>query len=378
LIEGVLSKNLQTIVIFIDLSKAFDSIHRGKMMNILKAYGIPVKLVQVIEKLYQNTSAKVLTPDGETELFSITAGVLQGDTLAPYLFILVLDYIMRQTLGDRETELGFELESRKSSRYPPVVINDLDFADDIALLAEKILQAQEVLLRLENESAKVGLHLNAKKTKFMAYNLAAPITIKTRSGDLVEEVKNFKYLGSNMESSEKDLEVRKALAWSSCHKLRKVWNSQLSRKIKLKLFIATVESILLYGSETWTLTKSSIKSLNGCYTRMLRMCLNVSWMQKLSNEQLYQDLPPISEKIKARRLKLAAHCVRHTDIIASKLVLWEPTKGRKSRGRPKVNYIDNLRADTNLHDVREIQSLMKDREEWRRLSSLARAGARPK
>ncbi|KAI8494389.1 hypothetical protein Bbelb_276150 [Branchiostoma belcheri] len=60
------------------------------------------------------------------------AGVLQGDTLAPYPFVIVLDFIMRQTLGERETDFGFELESRKSSRHPAVVVNDLDFADDIA------------------------------------------------------------------------------------------------------------------------------------------------------------------------------------------------------------------------------------------------------
>lgn len=236
----------------------------------------------------------------------------------------------------------------------------MDFADDIALLAEKIKQAQEMLFRLENESAKVGLHLNAKKTKLMAYNQVAPIVIRTRSGDLVEEVKNFKYLGSNMESSEKDFQVRKALAWSSCHKLRKIWKTGLSRKIILKLFIATVESILLYGSETWTLTKSIMRRLNGCYTRMLQLCLNISWEQKLTNEQLYQDLPLVTEKIRTRRMKLAAHCIRHPDTIASKLVLWEPTKGKRSRGRPKLNFIDNLRTDTNLTEVKEIKSLMEE------------------
>ena len=77
-------------------------------------------------------------------------------------------------------------------------------------------------------------------------------------------------------------------------------------------------------------------------------------------------------------MKLAAHCVRHTDIVASKLVLWEPTKGQRSRGRPRISYIDNLKSDAGLTDVRELRSLMTDREDWRVLSGLVRAGARPK
>ena len=67
------------------------------MMTILKAYDIPTRLLAAIYTLYKNTMARVLTPDGETNLFEIRAGVLQGDTLAPYHLVIVLDYVMRQT-----------------------------------------------------------------------------------------------------------------------------------------------------------------------------------------------------------------------------------------------------------------------------------------
>ena len=376
IIEGVKNNNLKSIIVFVDFRKAFDSIHRGKMMQILKAYGVPETLVGVISKLYENTRARVVTPDGDTELFDIIAGVLQGDTLAPYLFAIVLDYVMRQAISGREEELGFELERRRSRRHPPVVVTDLDFADDIALLCEEIRQAQELLNRVEVEAAKVGLHVNAKKTEAMPYNHETPVVIKTRSGNTIKEVDNFKYLGAWSKSSEKDFTVRKALAWSACHDLRKIWNSALSRKVKVHLFCATVEYVLTYGSETWTLTKALQKQLDGCYTRMLRMALNISWKQKLTNEQLYQELPPISCKVRSRRMRLAGHCHRHTDEIASRLVFWEPTRGRPSRGRPAINYIDNLKADTNLNDVTEIKALMEDRVLWRKLSELARAEAR--
>ena len=146
LIEGVKANNMKSMILFLDFKKAFDSVHRGKMMKILKAYGIPPNLMSAIIKSYENTKAKVITPNGETALFEIVAGVLQGDTLAPYIFAIVLDFVMRKAIGDREEELGFQLQRRRSRRVHPVVITDLDFADDIALLSQQIEQAQELLL----------------------------------------------------------------------------------------------------------------------------------------------------------------------------------------------------------------------------------------
>ena len=143
IIEGVKSNNLPAIITFIDFTKAFDTIHRGKMVKILRAYGIPEELVQAIDDMYQGTKAKVLSPDGETEPFYISSRVLHGDKLAPYLFIIVLDYALRKALQGGEEELGFCLKKRQSRRVSPEMITDLDFAGDIALLSEQIQQRPE-------------------------------------------------------------------------------------------------------------------------------------------------------------------------------------------------------------------------------------------
>ena len=139
----------------------------------------------------------------------------------------------------------------------------------------------------------------------------------------------------------------------------------LSKRIKIRLFIATVESVLLYGAETWTITKSMKKQLDGCYTRMLRMALNVSWKQHITNIQLYGELPPVSTKVQQRRMRLAGHCVRHEDEVANKLVLWQPTDGHANRGRQKITYVDNLQQDTGLGNIREMQTVMMDRGCWK-------------
>ena len=181
-----------------------------------------------------------------------------------------------------------------------------------------------------------------------------------------------------MKSTEADIKVRKALAWSACHKLSKVWTSSLKRRIKVRLFIATVESVLLYNSSTWTLTKQMEKSLDGVYTRMLRMALNISWKQHITNEDLYGDLPKISAKIAMHRLKLAGHCVRHPEEIASQLVLWQPVRGNPGRGRKPTDFIDVIKRDTELDNVEDIRRIMMDRTRWKELVKLARSGGRPR
>ena len=165
IIEGIRSNNLPAVLTFIDFKKAFDTIHRGKMLSILKAYGIPDQLINAIANTYKNTKAKVITPDGETEVFEILAGVLQGDTLAPYLFVIVLDYSLREAISGKEEELGFQLTKRQSRRKGPDIVTDLDFADDIALLSEEICQAQTFLSRVESSAGKIGLNMNASKNK---------------------------------------------------------------------------------------------------------------------------------------------------------------------------------------------------------------------
>ena len=77
--------------------------------------------------------------------FSILAGVLHGDTLAPYLFAVILDYAMRKAIGGKEGELGFTLHRRRSRRHEPVILTDTDFADDIATISKETEQAQNML-----------------------------------------------------------------------------------------------------------------------------------------------------------------------------------------------------------------------------------------
>lgn len=367
IIEGAKAKNLKATMVFIDFKKAFDSVHRGLLMKILRSYGIPDTIVRLIDNVYTGTVAKVLTAEGCTEVFDILAGVLQGDTLAPYLFIIVIDYIMTVAIDDNETEHGFTLKPAQSRRVVSETVTDVEFADDVALVTDSIEAAQNLLGRLETAASSVGLTMNDGKTEFLTVNTPdEEANIKSSSGRQLKHVKDFKYLGSWIATTEKDIRTRKAKAWAACHKLMKVWKSNLRRSMKIRLFVATVESILLYGSETWTLTESLSKQIDGCYTRMLRMALDVNWKQHLTNKEVYGTLPRATMKIQERRMRLAGHLQRHPELTASSLLLWEPKHGARTRGRPALTYVDNLRKDTGLSDTREIAGLMADRLLWRR------------
>ena len=134
-------KPLQATILFVDFAKAFDSIHREKMEQILLAYGRPKKPVAAIMMLFRNIKVKVRSPDGDTDYFDIVAGVLQGDTLAPYLFIIYLDYLIRTSI-DKIQENGFKPTKEKSWRYPTKTNTDANYSDDIALLANAPTQAE--------------------------------------------------------------------------------------------------------------------------------------------------------------------------------------------------------------------------------------------
>ena len=92
---------------------------------------------------------------------------------------------------------------------------------------------------------------------------------------------------------------------------------------------------------------------------MLRMVFNVTWRDRVRNEVLYGDLPRITTQIRKRR-----HCVRHPELAASNLVLWEPTQGRASRGGQSLTFIDQLLRNTSLKTAADIRTCMEDRDVW--------------
>ena len=162
--------------------------------------------------------------------------------------------------------------------------------------------------------------------------------------------------------SYKDFKIRKALAWQACNALGKIWRSNLDNNLKVRLFRAAVESILLYGAETWTLTLKQQQRLDGTYTNLLRRVQNIHWSSHASLREIYRELPPISARLAKRRLLFAGHCCRAEGEVVSHLLLWSPSH-LPVRSR-RLTFPKVISRDAGF-DVEDLRAAMCDREVWR-------------
>ena len=160
---------------FVDYAKAFDCVDHNQLWKILKEMGVPDHLTCLFRNLYVGQEAAVRTGHGTTDWFQIGKGVHQGCMLSHYLFNLYAEYIMRNA-GLDEAQAGIKISRRN--------INNLSYADDTTLMAEREEELKNLLMKVKEESEKVGLKLNIQKTKIMA---SGPITSWQIDGETVTD-----------------------------------------------------------------------------------------------------------------------------------------------------------------------------------------------
>ncbi|CAM1311015.1 Uncharacterised protein r2_g2141 [Pycnogonum litorale] len=244
-------------------------------------------------------------------------------------------------------------------------MTDVDYADDLAVLADVLKYATFLLHSIERTSKEIGLYLNADKTEFICLNQDASEGMKSLNGDKIKQVEDFRYLGSYIATTAQDVNIRLGKAWGALNQLDKIWKSNLPDNLKRNIFRATVESVLVYGSVSWTLTTQMEKKINGAYTRMLRSALNRSWKDHPTNKELYSNIPPISKSIQQQRMRFAGHCWRSKEELVGDILLWKTSHGKQSAGRPKKTYIDQMMDDTGCR-LEELPNAMEDRERWKK------------
>ena len=223
------------------------------MFAVLRHYGIPEAVVNAISVLYKNSKSVVMVDGGLSDPFDVTTGVLQGDVLAPFLFVVLVDYLLKKATSQLDS--GVVTHPRRSRRHPAKSLNDLDFADDIALLESSISRAQAQLTKTAEAAADLGLFISAPKTEYMTVN-CNPQPARQVYGAPINHVSDFRYLGSMVVSGSSDLKRRKSLAWCAFWKLEQLWKSpHISITTKVKLFNTTCVTILLYGCESWVISQ---------------------------------------------------------------------------------------------------------------------------
>jgi hypothetical protein len=357
--------NTTTYANFIDFAKAFDSINRPALWRIMSHYGIPDKIISIIKMLYTDFNARVICGSKLTDTFPIQTGVKQGCLLSPLLFSLCIDWLMRETT--RNTKRGITWTFGQT-------LEDLDFADDIVLLAHRYQDIQNKTIDMATTGKKIGLSINTDKTKVMKINEKSKEQI-TINNNTVEEVQDFNYLGSKISldgNSETDVQSRISKARGTFASLKNIWKSnKISTQTKLRIFKSNVLGVLLYSAESWKVTKNICNKLDVFQTKCLRRIMKIFWPNTISNQELYKrtDSRPLSVEIKRRRWRWIGHvCRMHPDSIPRVAMRWTP-QGKRKRGRPKETWRRSVEKE--MKDLGwswgQIQHWSQDRQHWRSL-----------
>ena len=216
------------------------------------------------------------------------------------------------------------------------MITDTNYADDIALLANTPTQAESLLHSLEQAVGGIDLHVNTDKTEYLCFNQEG--IISTLNGSSLKLVDKFTYLDCSISSTERDVNMHLAKAWTAIDTLSIIWKSDLSDKIKQDFFKAVVVSILLYRCTIWMLTKYIEKKLDKNCTGMLQAILNKSWKQHPTKQQPYNHLPPITKTIQIKWTRHVGHSWISMDELISDALRWTPSDSHVSVGWPARTY----------------------------------------
>uniref|UniRef100_A0A8B9XK85 Reverse transcriptase domain-containing protein n=1 Tax=Bos mutus grunniens TaxID=30521 RepID=A0A8B9XK85_BOSMU len=257
---------------FIDYAKAFDYVDHNKLWKILQEMGIPDHLTCLLRNLYAGQEATVRTGHGTTDWFQIGKGLRQGCILSPCLFNLYAEYIMRND-GLEEAQARIKIAGRN--------INNLRYADDTTLMAESEEELKSLLMKVKEESEKVGLKLNIQKTKIMA---SGPISSWEIDGKTVETVQ---MMIAAMKLKQLPLGRKVMTNLDSIFKSRGI-----TLPTKVCLVKATVFPVVMYGCESWTVKKAEHQRIDAfelwCWRRLLR----VPWTTRRSNQSILKEISP--------------------------------------------------------------------------------------
>ncbi|MEE4247060.1 MAG: reverse transcriptase domain-containing protein [Kangiellaceae bacterium] len=307
---------------------------REVLWDLFRHYGIPPPYINLIQQLYENAQCQVIHNGKLTDPFDVKTGVRQGCLLSPMIFLMVVDWIMRETTKSEKTGIQWTLTQ---------CLEDLDFADDLCLMSQKHQHMQSKSNKLKEEAAKTRLRINIGKTETMRTNnkQETPITLGVEA---LKTVDKFAYLGSIVSTtggSDEDIKARLGKARQAFNTLKTVWKSPtLSTRNKLRLFNSNVKSVLLYGSETWRMNNVTNQKLQVFINRCLRNILQIRYPETISNRDLWQrtQQDPIGQQIARRKWRWIGHTLRKpAGNIARQALEWNP-QGKRKVGRPRKTW----------------------------------------
>jgi hypothetical protein len=251
-------------------------------------------------------------------------------------------------------------------------LNELAYADDVALLSHNHEQMQEKSNRVAEAAGKLGLKINKKKTVVMRANTGydRPIAI---ADEPLTEVAEFTYLGSMVDKcggTDRDVTARLGKARAAFASMKKIWASrELSRTTKIRLFNSNVKSVLLYGGETWRLNKIAVKRIQVFINSCLRRIFGIRWPEVIRNAELWEQAgqEPVVQQLCRRKWSWIGHTLRRPQGSVTRTSLrWNP-QGKRRRGRPRNTWQRDGMAELKRVNKTwgEAERIAQDRASWR-------------
>ena len=369
--KAITTTNYNIFILMLDMSKAFDSINRKKLMSYLREI-LTESEVYMMNILINDIVLNVFVGQESGDKIFTNVGSCQGDCLSAFFFILYLAKAIKPipkiiNREDYDRPLWSELDWLVNRDSNNVEI-DPKYSDDINFVRSwypKINQLKrEVPEMLKNDNLIVN------KSKTEEYSIGI-------DGD--DKWKRCKILGSLLDT-EKDIERRYNLASAAYNKLEKTFKSKsLKQKTKLRIFDAYIASVFLYNSELWTLTKTFSNKIDTIQRKFLRKLLQIKWPKVISNNRLYEKTnhKPWSETVKRGSLRWLGHLLRMDKETPARRALDEYLKeGKHPVGRPKETWIRSVRRilqssglnvdfSSDFTMISDLEQLCAEREEWR-------------
>ena len=273
----------------------------------------------MVQMLYEDSECAVLDEGEESEWFKVNTGVKQGDVMSGFIFLMVVDWIMRNTTAGNKTGIRWNFTSK---------LEDLDFADDIALMSSRYTHMQTKTRQLNQFGARTGRRINKKKTQVLRINSKCKNRILIIDDQELKEVDKYNYLGANVSKqggSGDDIVKKIRKARVSFMKLKQILSSNIySLRSKLRLFNTLVQPVL-YGSETWKINEGDNRKIH--FFKCLRRILQIRWLYIVSNQDILAKtkLKTISTEVKLRRWKWVGHILRmDKNSKCEKALTWTP------------------------------------------------------
>ncbi|XP_047984805.1 uncharacterized protein LOC125225240 [Leguminivora glycinivorella] len=364
LIEQSVEWQSELFLAFVDFEKAFDTVKWSALWSSLRRRGIPECVIRIIRSLYEGSTCRVIHEKEMGAPIQISAGVKQGCLLSPLLFIILLDDVMRS-----------EVKTPRGICWHTRVLEDLDYADDIVLISPSLAHLKAKLESLQEEAEAMGLRINRRKTVNMRVQSACkePLLLKN---DRLESVSKFVYLGSTLScqgGADDDVESRIKKAKAAFAQLKPVWDSNvLTRRVKISLFESIVKTVLLFGCETWRVTKGLTHKLQVFVNKSLRSILRIFWPKTIRNENLWSMCrqPPIAQEVAQRKWRWIGHTLRRGATNSASIAFeWRPQGGKRARKRPVHTWRRSVENELREYGLswNEAKAVAQDRKAWKDL-----------